>query len=77
MVARLPISTALQRLGALYVRIPDAKLSLVEAMRITGFDQESCRALLLAMVDARFLTFERGRYRRAVEALDEGVAAQA
>lgn len=77
MIARLPISVALQRLGALYVRIPDARLSVVEAMRITGFDQESCRALLLAMVDARFLTCERGRYFRAVSPLDDGFAAQA
>jgi hypothetical protein len=71
MTARLPIGVALQRLGALYVRVPDARLSLVEAMRITGFDQNACRALLLAMVDARFLTLDGGRYRRAPTMLDE------
>jgi hypothetical protein len=76
MTGRLPIGVALQRLGALYARVPDARLSLVEVMRITGFDQDACRALLLAMVDARFLTVDAGRYRRASYGLDD-VTAQA
>ncbi len=71
MTARLPIGIALERLGALYLRVPGVRLSLVEAMRITGFDQDACRALLLAMVDARFLTMDGGRYRRASTMLDE------
>ena len=61
------VVVALERLKGLFLEIPDAQLSLVEATRIADLDPNLCRQLLAALVDVRFLQHDKdGAYRRTL-----------
>ena len=49
------IEDALRRVKGEYLAMPGLRLTPAQAQRLWGFDPESCRALLGALVDARFL----------------------
>jgi len=51
----MPIADALRRVKGEFLEMPGLKLTLSQAQRLWGFDREICRALLGALVDARFL----------------------
>ena len=56
---------AIDRLQGYFVGVPDAKLTVGEASRICGVDDQLCRQLVGALVEVRFLSREwDGSYRR-------------
>ena len=62
---------ALERLKGPFLETPGTKLSLTDAVNIAGVEQDTCRVLLSALVDARFLTCgPDGHYHRQPELRD-------
>ena len=53
------IDEALRRVKGEYLEMPGLRLTSAQAQRLWGLDRESCRALLGALVDAKFLTQTR------------------
>jgi hypothetical protein len=55
----------LERLKGLFLEVPETKLSLLDAARISELDYHVCRQVMSALVDVRFLTHTAdGGYRR-------------
>jgi hypothetical protein len=59
MMAPMRIDAALSTLKGVFLEIPGAMLDLRHACRLTGLDEETCLALLLALEQARFLRRSR------------------
>lgn len=55
MVGTLRVEEALQRLKGVFLELPGTQLTIVEASRLTGVDQDLCRVILGALEDARFV----------------------
>ena len=53
------VTEALDRLKNVFLEIPGTQLSLTDASRLSGLERETCRIILEALEDTRFLT--RGR----------------
>jgi len=66
------ISEAVQRLKAVFTEIPGTRLTVTDAVRLSGLDRAVCECVLLALEDARFLKRgQGGRYqRRATDSPD-------
>ena len=61
------VERALQRLRGVFLQVPDARLSLADAVRVAGLEAHLCRVLLNALEDLRFLKRgQDGFYRRQV-----------
>ena len=68
--ARREYSDVLQRVQGEFLEMPGLRLSESQARRLWGLDAEQCRALLGALVDAKFLFRTRdGAFMRADHAL--------
>ena len=52
-------SQAIEQLKSLFLESPGTQLSLDSASRLAGLERETCRAVLAALEDTRFLA--RGR----------------
>jgi hypothetical protein len=64
-LAPKPIKELLSRIQAQYAEMPGLHLSVDQARRLWSLDLTACRALLDALVAARFLTLNHdGRYSR-------------
>ena len=71
MHATVRVVNALERLKGPFLESPGTKLSLTDAANIAGIEQDICRLLLSALVDARFLTRgPDGAYHREAELRD-------
>ena len=71
MEAPVRVVKALERLKGPFLETPGTKLSLTDAATIAGVEQDTCRLLLSALVDARFLTrAPDGHYHRQPELRD-------
>jgi hypothetical protein len=58
MISRIPIALselALQRICAEYIEMPGLRLTLKQAQRLWGLDEETCARSLEALVESRFL----------------------
>jgi Fic family protein len=53
------IDEMLQRIQGEFVEMPGLRLTSAQAQRLWGLEQETCNALLGALVDAKFLTQTR------------------
>jgi DNA-binding IclR family transcriptional regulator len=53
------ITDAVERLKIVFAEVPGTQLSLADASRLAGLERTTCRVLLEALADARFLA--RGR----------------
>ena len=61
------VELALQRLRGVFLQVPDARLSLADAVRVAGLEAHLCRVLLNALEDLQFLKRgQDGFYRRQV-----------
>lgn len=59
------IDEVLQRIQGEFVEMPGLRLTVAQAQRLWGLDRDICRALLGALVDAKFLSLTRdGAYVR-------------
>jgi hypothetical protein len=57
-----------ERISAEFVEMPGLRLTVQQAARLWAMEPETCRALLDALVEARFLRVNRdGTYARATE----------
>ena len=71
MHATVKVAKALERLKGPFLETPGTKLSLTDAANIAGVEQDTCRVLLTALVDVRFLTRgPDGHYHRQPEFRD-------
>jgi hypothetical protein len=52
------VEEAVQRLKGVFLEIPDTHLSLVDASRMSGLERSTCRMILEALEDVRFLKRE-------------------
>ena len=63
------VTEALDRLKSVFLEIPGTQLSLAEASRLSGLKRDTCRIILEALEDTRFLA--RGRnglfFRRSLD----------
>ena len=64
MLAQRPIRDLLQRIRGEFLEMPGLHLTVEQAKRLWALDLVTCRALLDALVDAKFLTRRNGRYLR-------------
>jgi hypothetical protein len=61
------VTEAVQRLKGVFLQVPDARLTLADATRLSGLDRRMCHLVLMALEDARFVRrgrnglYERGR----------------
>ena len=61
------VTEAVQRLKGVFQELPDTRLTLADATRLSGLDRPMCHFVLMALEDARFLrrgrdgVYERGR----------------
>ena len=53
------LTEALNRLKSVFLEIPGTQLSLADASRLSGLERDTCRIILEALEDTRFLA--RGR----------------
>ena len=53
------VTEALDRLKNVFLEIPGTQLSLADAARLSGLERDTCRIILEALEDTRFLA--RGR----------------
>ena len=53
------VAEALERLKAVFVEIPGTQLSLADASRLSGLERTTCRFVLEALEDARFVSRAR------------------
>jgi hypothetical protein len=53
------VTEALDRLKNVFLEIPGTQLSLADASRLSGLERDTCRIILEALEDTRFLA--RGR----------------
>jgi hypothetical protein len=47
--------TTIERMRAEYLEMPGLRLTLAQAQRLWGVERSECKAILDALVDARFL----------------------
>jgi DNA-binding IclR family transcriptional regulator len=65
------VAEAVQRLKGVFQELPDTRLTLADATRLSGLDRPVCHLVLMALEDARFLKrgrdgiYERGQNRYA------------
>jgi hypothetical protein len=61
------VTEAVQRLKGVFLQLPETRLTLADATRLSGLDRPMCHLVLMALEDARFLkrgrdgVYERGR----------------
>ena len=55
METRPQVVQAVQRLKGVFLEAPGTRLTLLEAVRLSGLDQPVCETVLGALEDARFL----------------------
>ena len=53
------LTEALDRIKSVFLEIPGTQLSLADASRLSGLERDTCRIILEALEDTRFLA--RGR----------------
>jgi len=49
------VEEAVQKLKGVFLEVPDTQLSLVDASRLSGLERNTCRMILEALEDVRFL----------------------
>ena len=49
------VAEAVERLKGVFLELPGTQLSLADATRISGLERSTCRVILEALEDARFL----------------------
>jgi DNA-binding IclR family transcriptional regulator len=49
------VEEAVQKLKGVFLEIPGTQLSLVDASRLSGLERNTCRMILEALEDVRFL----------------------
>ncbi len=49
------ITIVVERLKGIFLEVPGTKLSVEDAVRLSGVDEATCRAVLKALADVRFL----------------------
>ena len=49
------VEEAVQKLKGVFLEIPNTQLSLVDASRLSGLERNTCRMILEALEDVRFL----------------------
>ena len=49
------VEEAVQKLKGVFLEIPSTQLSLVDASRLSGLERNTCRMILEALEDVRFL----------------------
>jgi DNA-binding IclR family transcriptional regulator len=59
MLTSTRIDDALSRLKGLFLEVPGTELSVEQACEVARLDEETCHLLLLALVEARFLSRSR------------------
>jgi hypothetical protein len=65
MESRPQVVQGVQRLRGVFLEVPDTRLTLVDAVKLSGLDQPVCEVVLGALEDARFLRRgDDGRYQR-------------
>lgn len=65
-----PTDEEIRRVQAEYLEMPGLRLTEAQARRLWGLDEASCRALLSALTDARFLFKTRdGAFMRIEQAM--------
>ena len=66
------VTDAVQRLKEVFTEIPGTRLTVADAVRLSGLDREVCECVLVALEDARFLKQgQSGHYqRRATDSPD-------
>jgi DNA-binding IclR family transcriptional regulator len=52
------VEEAVQKLKGVFLEIPGTQLSLVDASRLSGLERNTCRMILEALEDVRFLRRE-------------------
>jgi hypothetical protein len=67
MLAHRPIRELLQRIRGEFLEMPGLHLTVDQARRLWSLDLVTCRSLLDALVDAKFLTRRNGRYLRVTQ----------
>jgi hypothetical protein len=55
MVGTARVEAAVQQLKSVFLEIPGTQLTLVQAIRLTGLEPDTCLVVLGALEDARFL----------------------
>jgi DNA-binding IclR family transcriptional regulator len=68
------VSEAVARLRGVFLETPSTELSLADAVRLSGVERPTCRIILEALEDARFLARDpRGLFiRRTVTPAQKG-----
>jgi DNA-binding IclR family transcriptional regulator len=68
------VSEAVARLRGVFLETPSTELSLADAVRLSGVERPTCRIILEALEDARFLARDsRGLFiRRPVTPAQKG-----
>jgi hypothetical protein len=67
-----PIADAVYRLKGLFLEVPGTRLSVSDASKLAGLDAATCEVILMAFVDARFLSRTNGWFVRPSERSSEG-----
>jgi len=49
------VEEAVQKLKGVFLEVPSTQLSLVDASRLSGLERNTCRMILEALEDVRFL----------------------
>jgi DNA-binding IclR family transcriptional regulator len=49
------VEEAVQKLKGVFLEVPGTQLSLVDASRLSGLERNTCRMILEALEDVRFL----------------------
>jgi hypothetical protein len=50
------IGQGIERLKTVFLEVPGTRLSLADASRLAGLERDTCRLVLEAFTDARFLS---------------------
>lgn len=67
----MPHTALLRRIRSEYLEMPGMRLTLEQAQRLCGIEPALCKAVLDALVEARFLCLRpNGTYARAVDGID-------
>jgi predicted transcriptional regulator of viral defense system len=65
MESRPQVVQGVQRLKGIFLEVPGTRLTLADAMELSGLDQAMCEMVLAALEDASFLRrVGDGRYQR-------------
>jgi hypothetical protein len=67
MLAHRPILELLQRIRGEFLEMPGLHLTLDQARRLWALDLATCKSLLDALVDAKFLIQRNGKYLRLTQ----------